>query len=149
MRLIVELKSGGQSSLEYMVMLALALGVFTLVLIAAAHLISGATSQMSVESAQRAVSEIKEAADFVYVHGHPSKLRIRVYVPPNIGRSDIEDENHKTVYFRLDTPPEYTDVYAVTRGNITGDISALEREGYYVLNVESINNVWSNITVVT
>lgn len=149
MRLIIEFDSKGQSSLEYMVMLALALGVLTTVLIATTHLISGASSQIGVESADRAASEIKEAADFVYVHGHPSKLRIKVYVPPSVSEAGIETENHQTAYFRLDSPPEYTDVYAITRGNITGDLSGINKEGYYVINIESIDNIWANISLVT
>jgi len=149
MKVSIVVNSGGQSSLEYMIMLALALAVFTIILVASTQLITGSSSQISVEAAQRGVFEIKEAADFVYVHGHPSKLRIKVYVPPNVKESGIELENNKTVYISLDSPPNQTDVYAVTRGNITGNLSAMWREGYYIIDVESIDNIWSNITVVT
>ena len=132
-----------------MVMLALALGVLTVVLIATTHLISGANTQIGVDSADKAVYEIVEAADFVYVHGHPSKLRIRVYVPPSIREMGIEGGNNRTVYMRLDSAPQYTDVYAVTRGNITGDLSDITQEGYYMLNIESLDNIWANISLVT
>jgi hypothetical protein len=83
------------------------------------------------------------------VHGHPSKLRIRVYVPPSIREMGIEGGNNRTVYMRLDSAPQYTDVYAVTRGNITGDLSDITQEGYYMLNIESLDNIWANISLVT
>jgi uncharacterized protein (UPF0333 family) len=141
--------SRGQSSLEYMVMLAIALGVFAAILVATSQIISSSSSQIGVESGERAAAEIKEAADFVYVHGHPSKVRVRVYIPPSVREVGIEPENNRTVYVRLDSTPYYTDIYEVVRGNVTGNLSLIRKEGYYTINVESIDYIWSNITVVT
>lgn len=104
----------GQAALEYMIMLAISLGAFTMVLYVVSTLIASATSQIGVNSAFRAMEEIKEAADFIYVHGHPSKIQLTVYIPTNI--YNISFFADKSINARLDVPPAYTDIYSVVRG---------------------------------
>lgn len=133
-----------QASLEYMVMLALSLGVFAAILYVISTLISTSSTQIGVDSAYRAVDRIGESADFIYVHGHPSKTQINVYIPPNTEEMSIQ---HNTVNMRLSVGPSYTDVYTVTRGNLTGNLSAVTHEGYYVFTVESTPRNVVNITV--
>lgn len=140
----------GQASLEYMVMLGISLAIFAAILYITTMLISSSTSQMGVDSAVRAVEGIKEAADFIYIHGHPSKTRINVQVPSNI--EDISIQNH-VVKFSISAGRGYTDIYDVTKGNLTSNITAICpggncREGYYVLDVESTDQDTINITVV-
>ncbi len=140
----------GQASLEYMVMLGISLTIFAAILYLTTVLISSSTSQIGVDSALRSVERIKEAADFIYIHGHPSKTRINVQVPSNI--EDISIQNH-VVKFRIYAGLGYTDIYDVTKGNLTSNLEAICyggycREGYYVLNVESTDLGVINITVI-
>lgn len=133
-----------QASLEYMIMLALSLGVFAVMLYTVTLLITSSTSQIGVDSAYRAVLDVGKAADFIYIHGHPSKTRVEVYVPSNV--EDIS-AGGKSVSIRLSSAGSYTDVYSVTRGNVSGDLSSMNREGYYVLSVESTPYGVINLTV--
>lgn len=128
------MRSKAQSSLEYVIMLAISLGVFTAILYVINTMISGSTSQIGVDSAYRAVEEIKQGVDFTYVHGDPSKTQVTIYIPPNINSISISG---KEINLRLDVNPSYTDVYAIARANITGDLSSIVHEGYYLLEIES------------
>ncbi|MFH0861364.1 MAG: hypothetical protein V1921_09200 [Candidatus Altiarchaeota archaeon] len=138
-------KSKGQSSLEYMIMLGIALGAFTLVLYVVGTLMSSTSSQINVGSSAWATEQIREAADFVYVHGHPSKIQISVYFPSDTYNVSVYAD--KVIESRLDIPPDHTDVYSVVRGNVTGNLSKITHEGYYVINVESVDSRVQNITV--
>lgn len=137
-----------QSSLEYMVMLALSLSIFTMILYVVSTLISSASTQLSIDATFRAVEEIREAADFVYIHGVPSRVKINVYFPPNVYNVSIYA--NKVINARLDVTPNYTDIYSVVRGNISVDnenLNKITHEGYYVIYVESLDSYWVNITV--
>jgi len=150
-----KLKCGGQSSLEYMVMLALALGIFSAILLTTSNLLSSSRSQIGVDAASRAIDDLVEASDFVYVHGHPSKLVVRIYVPPNINALTIQDDagvpaKGRVFNAKLDIAPSYTEVYGVTRGFITGiDLDRVDHEGYYNIEIESVDDDEMTITVVT
>jgi len=134
-----------QASLEYMVMLAISLAVFAAILYVTNNLIATSSAQIGVDSAFRAAVKIKEAADFIYVHGHPSKTQINVYIPPNIEQVSIDNNNSISV--RIGLGQYYTDIYQVTKGRIYGNLSSLKREGYYVLDVESQPDNTINVTV--
>ncbi|VVB51105.1 Uncharacterised protein [uncultured archaeon] len=128
----------GQASLEYMVMLSLSLAIFAAILYVTGNLITSSSSHIGLDASYRAVQRIGEAADFIYVHGHPSKTRINVYVPPNI--ENVSVVGFRYVNMRIAVGDSYTDVYVVPRTNITGLEGLCDpvcREGYYVLSVES------------
>ncbi|MFC2154741.1 hypothetical protein ACFLRC_04600 [Candidatus Altiarchaeota archaeon] len=147
-------KFKGQASLEYMVMLALSLAVFSAILYVSSTLLSSSTTQIGVDAAARAVSQVKEATDFIYVHGHPSKTQVNIYVPPNIENVTMANQ---TVAFRISVGLAYTDIYSITKGNVSSDLtlicpppSGTCHEGYYLLNVESTGDsaLPVNITMV-
>ncbi|MFH1721308.1 MAG: hypothetical protein ABH950_01745 [Candidatus Altiarchaeota archaeon] len=135
--------NSGQASLEYMIMLALSLAVFSAILYVSSGLLNNSTTQIGVDAASRGVTQIKEAADFIYVHGHPSKTQVNVYVPPNIENVEIDNQ---TISFRVSVGMAYTDVYAITKGNITAEVCPNDQscmktnQGYYLLNVESLDD---------
>jgi uncharacterized protein (UPF0333 family) len=136
----------GQASLEYMIMLALSLMVFSAILYVTGLLITTSSAQVGVDSGYRAVDKVRNAADFIYVHGHPSRTEINVYIPSNIEEFALL-ENNRTVVARVSVGESYTDIYAVTKGGVWGDLSPIVREGYYVLRVESTAENMINITV--
>lgn len=142
------MENRAQASLEYMVMLALSLIIFSAIVYGTSVLISSSSIQVGVDSAQRAVEKLKGAADFVYVHGHPSRTEIDVYIPPNIENMVILPTNN-SILARVSVGETYTDIYGVTKGKVYGDLSDVTKEGYYVFRVETTSEDSINITVLT
>ena len=140
------MKSLAQASLEYMIMLALSLGIFAAILYVVSSLITSSSLQIGVDAALRASNRMREAVDFIYVHGHPSKTRINVYIPPNI--EDVSIVDNKTINVRISIKNSYTDIYEIAKGTIVGDISSMQREGYYLVSVESNADNSINMTVI-
>jgi len=136
-----------QASLEYMVMLALSLMIFSSILYVTNALITTSSVQVGVDSAYRAVDKMKDAADFIYVHGHPSRTEVKIYIPPNIEQMNILDTNNSIVA-RVSVGESYTDIYAVTKGKVYGDLSQVLREGYYVFRIESTADDTTNISII-
>jgi hypothetical protein len=134
-----------QASLEYMVMLALSLGIFAAILYVVSTLVATSSVQIGLDAAIRASDKMREASDFVYVHGYPSKTQVNVYIPPNVESVDILD--NKTINVRIAIQDSYTDVYDIAKGTILGNMSAITREGYYVLSVEANADNTINLTV--
>jgi uncharacterized protein (UPF0333 family) len=136
------MESRGQVSLEYMTMLGLSLIIFAAVLYVATFLISTSGMQIDVDAAYRAVQGIRESADFIYVHGHPSKIPAEIAIPSNVEDVSIEG---KVVRIRLSVGESFTDVYSITKANMTGrdatDVicSGVCAEGRYVLVFQSMD----------
>jgi uncharacterized protein (UPF0333 family) len=134
-------KKKGQASLEYMVMLAISLGIFAGILYVSTFLISTSTSQVGVDSGFRAVQTIREASDFIYIHGHPSKIQTQVRIPNNVEEVEISEQ---IVRVRIANYDSYTDIYEITKGNMSSNISLICpgqgncKGGNYVLVFESI-----------
>jgi len=140
------MKDKAQASLEYMVMLGLSLGIFAAILYVVSTLVSTSSIQIGVDAAVRASSKIREAADFIYVHGDPSKTEINVYIPPNV--EQVEIVGNKTINVRVSVRDSYTDIYDIAKGTVIGNLSMLNREGYYLISVESNPDNTINVTTV-
>jgi uncharacterized protein (UPF0333 family) len=140
------MSSKAQASLEYMVMLALSLLIFSAIVYGTSVLIQTSSLQVGLDSAKRAVDKLKGAADFVYIHGHPSRTEVNVYIPPNIENLTLLDTNN-TIVARVSVGETYTDVYSVMKGRVYGDLTDVNKEGYYVFRVESTSENAINITV--
>ena len=134
----------GQASVEYMIMLAISLAVFSAILYVTSTLISTSSAQVGVDSAYRAAEKMRDASDFIYVHGHPSKTQVNVYIPPNV--EGVSLTNNNTFNIRIGVGSGYTDIYSVAKGRVYGDLSGMVREGYYVLKVESSSDTEINVT---
>lgn len=126
--------------MEYLVLTGFTLLILGIMLVAAYSKMSSSQKSMDIDSAERAVSRLKEAADFVYLHGHPTKLTVDVYLPPDIERSYSFIEN-KTINLAIDVRGDHTDVWRSTRGDVGWDLYGSSgmpaSAGYYVLIVES------------
>jgi uncharacterized protein (UPF0333 family) len=141
------MSSRGQAALEYMIMLALSLMILSAVIYITSVLITTSSMQVGLDATQRAIDKLKSACDFIYVHGHPSRTEIEVYIPPNIEHLSIPVTNN-SVSARISVGESYTDIYGVTKGRIYGDLSSVTREGYYIFRVESTSDDAINITLV-
>jgi hypothetical protein len=134
-----------------MVMLALSLIIFAAIITFSMTMLSGVRSQLASDSAFKAVEEIKESADFIYVHGHPSKIRRNVRIPANVENVTL---NGSLIRISVSTGQSYTDIYDITKANITA-VDAMSylcyggvcREGNYLLNVESIDSTGYNVNI--
>ena len=138
-------------------MLAISLLIFGAILYVVWDMTSQTSSQISIDAAFRVVEEINEAANFVYVHGHPSMVRIRVHVPSNVENITLSDN---LIKLSVSTGRSYTDVYDMSKANITLADDAADllcpvvggerscREGTRLLSVESLETGYDvNITV--
>jgi len=143
----------GQAAIEYLVLTGFTLVILMILLVSAYTKISSSETVADVSTLQNAVSKLKEASDFVYIHGHPTKLTVNVYLPGLIDQSNSFIGN-KTINFAAATRAGPTDVWASTRGEIGWDLfgssSLPSTEGYYLFIVEStaygsLNNGTINI----
>ena len=138
-----------QASLEYIVMLALSLLVFSTILYITGVLINTSSIQVGVDSAHRAVEKLRTSADFIYVHGHPSRTQVNIYIPPNIENLSVSPTNN-SIIARISVGQSYTDIYGVTKGQIVSGLDSVSRwrEGYYVFRVESSSDEYINISII-
>lgn len=124
----------GQAAMEYLVLTGFTLLILSILLVAAYTKISASEKEMDINAAERAANELKRAADFVYIHGHPTKLTISVYLPPDVEGNESSITGN-TINIAMRVGNTYTDVWRRTRGEVDGDIPSME--GYYVFTVES------------
>ncbi len=124
-------------------MIAISLGIFAAILYVSTFLISTSTTQVGVDSAFRAVENIREAADFIYIHGHPSKIQREVRIPQSVDYLNISEN---VIRLRINSDPSHTDIYEVAKGNLSSDLSLICspvcRGGNYVLVFESLSPDW-------
>lgn len=129
-----------QAAMEYLVLTGFSLLILLILLTATYQRMSLTEKSLDLDSAERATFRIKEAADFVYTHGHPTKLTIPVYIPKDIEPSHTYIGNY-TINIALRGGPTYTDVWRPTRGRVEWDVSGATEfpmtEGYYTMVVES------------
>ncbi len=135
------MKNKGQVSLEYMTMLGLSLMIFIAVLYVATFLISTSEVQIDVDTAYRSVQTMGESADFIYVHGYPSKVPATVRIPSNVEDLSIQGNVARV---RLIVGDSFTDVYSVTKSDMDGSVVTADicpggicREGQHVLIFEA------------
>ena len=130
----------GQAAIEYLILTGFMLLILVILLIAAYSRMSGTEMQVDTDASERAVLRLQEAADFVYIHGHPTKLTIQVYFPNNLLASETFIGNN-TINLAMFNRVSHSDVWATTRGDVGWDLAGTSnmptREGYFVLVVES------------
>lgn len=127
--------------MEYMALTGFSLLILGIMLVATYDKMSSSEKQVDVDSAERAVARITEAADFVYIHGDPTILTIQVYLPADM-ESLYSFIGNKTVNLAIDIGGQHTDVWRSTRGAVGWDLGKSSSqipntEGYYTLIVQS------------
>ncbi len=137
----VRLKRKAQVSLEYMVVLGISLAIVVSMLLVVNNMINASSTKISISSAYTAMEGVREASDFIYVTGHPSKIQKTVFIPKSVVEVNISG---RLVRFRVELASNigssYTDVYAVTKGTMRGRICSRPcHEGNYRLVFESID----------
>ena len=118
-------------------MIGVSLMIITTLLWVANQMTLAAEHQMSTNTAAQAVDRLKVEADFVYIHGHPTRTTVHVKVPPGVD-GDATYINGQTINIGMEVGGDgHNDLYAVTKGNLLSRPNLLDEEGYYVLIVES------------
>ena len=125
----------GQAAMEYMTMIGLSLLILMGLLVVVHFLTASATEQMNMNAAHDAVNKLKEAADFVYIHGHPTTITVYVNIPKNVINGSDTYISDRTINLGMQLGDDVNDIYAVTKGNVTGTLPTTE--GYYVFVVNS------------
>lgn len=136
------MKNKAQVSLEYMVILGITLAILVAVLLVVNNMLNSSTQQIGASSTYSAMESVREGADFIYVTGHPSKIQKSVYIPDGV-QTKIKE---RLILFQFSVSGagqnSHTDIYAVSKGNLTGQIcSGLCHEGDYKLVFESVGPV--------
>jgi len=124
--------------MEYLVLTGFMMLILSVLLVAAYLKIGQSQKHFDIDSAERAINELKRAADFVYIHGHPTKLTISIYLPMDMDPDHSYIENN-TINIAMRVGDSYTDVWRRTRGQVGwgGSGNMPSTEGYYVFVVES------------
>ena len=91
------------------------------------------------------VFALKMAADFVYIHGHPTKTTVAVVIPSWVDANATYIEN-RTINIGLRTDEGVDHISAVTKGALVPNLDLLDTEGNYVLVVESTPDGKINIS---
>jgi len=120
--------------MEYLVLTGFTILILAILLVAAYSKIGQSQKQIDINLAESAVNEMKRAADFVYIHGHPTKLIISVHIPQDVEPGESFIENN-TINIAVRVGDTHTDVWRTTRGDVAGTLELTE--GYYTLIVES------------
>ncbi|GEM_PF-972969 len=118
-----KLRSKAQVSLEYMVVLGISLAVVVSVLLVVNNMINASSTKVSISSAYTAMEGVREASDFIYVTGHPSKIQKSIFIPRGVAEANVSG---RVVRFRVEVASaigsSYTDIYSVTKGTMRGVI---------------------------
>lgn len=126
--------------MEYLVLTGFMMLILSVLLVAAYLKIGQSEKHLDIDAAERAVNELKRAADFVYVHGHPTRLTLSIYLPADMEPEASFVENN-TIDIAMRVGETYTDVWRRTRGAVLWDFYGSgempSTEGYYLFVVES------------
>jgi len=141
----------GQAAMEYMTMIGLSLLILMGLLVVVYFMTTSASDQMNMNTAHEAVNKLKEKADFVYIHGHPTTITVYANIPENVEESNLNTYigspggvEGRTINIGMKIGEEVNDIYAVTKGTVVGEFP--ETKGYYVFVLESTAGGTINIT---
>ncbi len=130
----------GQSAVEFLVIVSMLLLILGPLWIEVSQVLQQQQSELRVTYAKTALGEIQRAADIVAIQGPPSSITLRLYVPTDIVNSSISG---KEVQFTIALGDARTDVVALTKTNVVGDLPT--EEGFYRITVKAENG-YVNVT---
>jgi len=94
---------------------------------------SQSTSQLL---ATDAVNTIANNADYLYSLGNQSATTVNVRLPEGLVSASVKG---KAIILKLSTSAGVTDVFAVTKANLTGSLPAAS--GNYLIKLQNINSI--------
>lgn len=129
-----------QTGLEYLMVASIALLMLVPIMIEGWKSTAQLDSNINIQKAQDAVSQISDAAKTVYYQGYPSAMTIYVDFPKDIMLSSVSG---KEIYLKMKFGESSTDIVEFLGFNVTGSIS--NNSGTREIYLEALPNV-INIT---
>jgi uncharacterized protein (UPF0333 family) len=126
-----------QAAFEYMAIAMLVLGFLIPIWIYMTGVQTQSKTEMSLSYSKLAVERVAETADFVYSQGPPANMKIRVYVPSGIESYMITND---TIDLKVRYGSDLTDIFAMTKANLTLTATFPTKEGTYWINIEAVEN---------
>ncbi len=105
-----------QAAIEYLVMVGVGLLAVTVLFFYAR---TYSLDSLAINQARETVDAIAQAVDHVYSLGPGSTTRIQVKIPTNVINRSISNNE---ILFRVSTRSGVSDVWALTRANVTGTL---------------------------
>lgn len=109
-----------QTALEYLMVFSFSLLLISILSIQVYDFMYRGKTDIYISDAQKAVNQIAESADIVFVHGPPSKITTQIYIPQNVKEIIIQN---RTIIFVLETKSGKNDVFSISKANLSGNIS--------------------------
>jgi len=119
----------GQVATEYLTIVGIGLFIVTIVFY---YTITYSSESVSVNQAKEAADTIAKAADYVYSVGVGSQTTIVINLPNRIVESHIKN---KEILFKLGLKSGITDVYSITKGEVSGALPIRHGRHYITLNM--------------
>ncbi|NOQ56349.1 MAG: hypothetical protein GQ477_06115 [Nanohaloarchaea archaeon] len=134
----------GQSGLEYMMIVIIAMLLMTPAIQKGTTLLSDMKQETNVMQAKQTINSISDATESVFAQGEPAKITINAKFPENINLSSV---GSREVMIRLNSYGGITDIVNRFDFNVTGTLP--QENGYYdiIITAVKISGVtWVNIT---
>ena len=134
----------GQSGLEYMIIVIIAMLLITPVVLKGTSMLSDMKSEVDVMQAKEAVNEISDAVESVFAQGDPAKITIDSEFPENINQTYV---GSREIMIRLNAYGGVTDIVNKFDFSVTGNLP--EENGRYDITIQAVKIsgvTWVNIT---
>ncbi|MCK5594227.1 MAG: hypothetical protein KAI18_03225 [Candidatus Aenigmarchaeota archaeon] len=134
----------GQSGLEYMMIVIIAMLLMTPAIQKGTTLISDMKMETNVMLAKNTINSISDATESVFAQGEPAKITIHAKFPENI---NIATVGSGEVMIRLNAYGGVTDIVNRFDFNVTGTLP--QDNGYYDITIQAVKIsgvTWVNIT---
>ena len=129
------IKKKGQASMEFMIIIGFMLTILIPLSILYYQHVSNMNTDVKAEQLQKVANEIVDKAEEVYYLGSPSKITIKAYIPNDV--KDIKIGSNE-INFKLKTSSGISDIFAVSKVNITGSIE--NKEGIRTITIQAEDN---------
>ena len=134
----------GQSGLEYMMIVIIAMLLMTPAILKGTTLLSDMKMETNVMLAKNTINSISDATESVFAQGEPAKITIHAKFPENINVATV---NSGEIMIRLNAYGGVTDIVNNFDFNVTGTLP--QENGYYDISIQAVKIsgiTWVNIT---
>ncbi|MCK5373238.1 MAG: hypothetical protein KAJ20_02790 [Candidatus Aenigmarchaeota archaeon] len=134
----------GQSGLEYMIIVIIAMLLITPVILKGTSMLTDMKSDVNVMTAKGAINEISDAAESVFAQGEPAKITVNSEFPENINQTYV---GSREIMIQLNAYGGVTDIVNRFDFNVTGYLP--QNNGRYDITIRAVKILgvtWVNIT---
>ncbi len=134
----------GQSGLEYMIIVIIAMLLITPVLSRGTAQLTDMKNEINIMHAKDTLNIINDAAESVFAQGEPAKITLNTRFPSHINHTSVGSQE---IMIQINAYGGTTDIVKRFEFNVTGSLPV--DEGYYDITVKAIKIsgvTWVNIT---